>query len=124
MIDPRELRIGNLIQSKNGPIVVESIFDEKLNVQIDFIEWSDSHEFYDPIPLTIAWLDFFGFECAPHDPDVWAIKGIGDKGYAIVIHKYKYYWLLNQPASKQFRYVHEIQNLFHALTGLELRNKI
>lgn len=126
-----ELRIGNIIYAWNGiEMVVRSIMDgseltgvlaSELNPPKEFegMQASLCYAMIKPIPLTINWLLNFGFK-----------EHIGE--YEIRLK----YGTLNICPSRDWvfdimmadglgkmEYVHQLQNLYHSLTGKELTLK-
>jgi len=125
----QELRIGNWVSyrgEKEG--VVSSIGSngfETIRVFNTLPFGSSDLEEYEPIPLTEEWLLRFGFEVAKAydsinryskgkfelyscpNPDNWAYE------YAIMVGK----------ISIELKHVHQLQNLYYALTGEELEYK-
>ena len=105
-----ELRIGNLIL-KEGEIITVSSFT-LYNVERD-------EEAFEPIVLTEKWLLKLGFEWdifyQGYTDGNWVIKPNDEKGYRLSYGKRKYdviVWTI--------QYVHQLQNLYFALTGKEL----
>ena len=112
-----ELRIGNWVL-KGFPVLEP----ERLNASgIAFIcscEMADQSHYIEPIPITQEWLTKFGFTA---------------KGFKIIQPNYR---LLEWSYGKEFyisdmdtntlyevenvQFVHQLQNLFYALTGREL----
>ena len=113
MIEAKDLRIGNYLEHpySNGYCQVNTIDNEHLNIgEGNVIE--DINDFK-PIPLTEEWLIKFGFKELKRN--VWFIS---DKdGFQIIlensIFRLKY-------LRKHIKYVHQLQNLYFALTGEEL----
>ena len=115
MIDPKELRIGNwtLVTKPNG---------EQVAIEIMVVAPSMGKD-YSPIPLTPEWLERLGFEKRESGVCYEWWNGINE-----VTHD----WLVSITEMKdngQFfyrngkhtiKYVHQLQNLFFALTGEEL----
>ena len=113
-----ELRIDNLVYDGHECSTISS-----KGIQ-DIIE--DNHPggiTYSPIPLTEAWLQDFGFEKSSgifsgghYENDAFGISvknrycNIGDEGGNVIEVRYP-------------EYVHQLQNLYHALTGEELTAK-
>lgn len=98
-----ELRIGSKISKNNNIITVDAktIFDIWIN---------DGLKIYDPIPLTEEWLLKFGFEKG--SLIYFNLNGeIVFKGD----NAFRYFGL-----TVQLKYVHQLQNLYFALTGQEL----
>lgn len=130
-MDIRELRIGNFVtwSDDNDILSVLTItgITSPDTVWIDW-EWNDGTkdstdsgiDDINPIPITPEWLERLGFEKMPpknHWEEYWD-KGIlrlyitdGKISPIAVIH------------SKKPKYVHQLQNLFYALTGEELTIK-
>ena len=114
-MDARELRIGNLIGRKYK--------SERLENECDVLDLKEMDnpkrivEFY-PIPLTEKWLLRFGFEL---DGDN---EYIDDRMNLSLTHanELKTEWYDNN-LCVYIKYVHHLQNLYHALTGKELTIK-
>ncbi len=116
MIKYNELRIGNLIQtSTDSPLTVV--------VTSDILSAIDrGHELYSGIPLSEEWLLKFGFE---------GTKDSGGTYYAFQRHRV---YLLNDGFEfeistsefsranlfRTYKCVHQLQNLYFAITGEEL----
>lgn len=122
MIKASELRIGNY---------VEDAFDIK-NIRTIQIELNDfvamanynnsSHpNFYKPILITPKWLERMGFQRSK-PPSPYPYFYIED--FDIAIAKEGFELLGSEwPMGKSFKYVHQLQNLYFALTGEELEIK-
>lgn len=136
-----ELRIGNLLCSNNkkyrpdkfGKVcVVTAIDTNKSKIQnysgvsctmyVLNDEYQDSFgqmiEFIEPIPLTEEWLLKFGFERTCNHPKHDWIKGEFKICYDVDNDGYIISELLD--ISIPIKYVHQLQNLYFALTGEEL----
>ena len=106
---PNELRIGNWIQFRYTETPVRITLG-------DFVrEYNDEHlEDYEPIPLTEEWLLKFGFEYSDLNGDsgLWKIPPFQIYGkYNQFIYDYRL----------DVNYVHQLQNLYFALTYEELQ---
>ena len=128
MLDAKDLRIGNLILVHNhyvatieriGKDIGVKTYGEKIS-QIDYIEL----QYLTPIELTDEWLLRFGFE--RHELDNWFyLKIINDwtrlniniNGSVCELS------ISNHGAVINVTYVHQLQNLYFALTGQELTLK-
>lgn len=71
-----------------------------------------------PIPLTEEWLLKAGFKAIGIDGNRWILKYKINNPFTIESYNYIFYspictWI-------EFKYVHELQNLYFALTGEEL----
>ena len=123
-----DLRIGNLVSYKNEDIVVVDA------VSKDFIlthgQFKISTPNIEPISLTEQWLVDFGFEkytgrygvyykhYALEGFRVWLPRDIYGWGYTVGRKDFETgdtYWVKNE-----VRYVHQLQNLYFALTQEEL----
>jgi len=110
MIDPRELRIGNWID------------EQGLELQVGIVRM-DYFPSTQPIKLNEAWLLKFGFESQQniHKESYYIlikdgmVLGICDNGR---------HWICPHiSTSIKISYVHQLQNLYFALTGSELTIK-
>lgn len=121
MIDARELRIGNLaFENGRGVITIDGAM----------IKWIEERSYrgIEPIPLTEEWLLKFGFE--KHITGCF-IKGYAEQGELIIfdsstpvakandIKEGEYYYMFHRSAH-MLQHVHQLQNLYFALTGNEL----
>ena len=113
-----ELRIGNLVDLGNRIAKIIEI-NHSACVVVDLEETQDTIEEYErtkEIPLTEEWLVKFGFET---DHIEWW-NGI----ICLGIFKDGLYYLPTDQISfrigKEIEYVHQLQNLYFAITGEEL----
>ncbi|MDV3834210.1 hypothetical protein CMU13_12850 [Elizabethkingia anophelis] len=112
-MEAKELRIGNYLHDRNGNLckVIElrqdGIYAPAINKAITGLPNK-------PIELTEEWLLNFGFTM---DDSVWKRR------YIKLFPIRDLYFRANMPIVKDIRYVHEVQNLFFALTGEELTIK-
>ena len=109
-----ELRIGNLFnydpKIKNFPLKPTSIdIDDIRLCQEGQWEW---HQFYTPIPITEEWLLKFGFEKT-------SLGHFKKQGIILLVEDFYYICLLGN-TSVIIKYVHQLQNLYFALTQKEL----
>lgn len=125
-MNAKELRIGNLTYYTNphSDMIVQEVLTPK------DLDYAFS---LDPIPLTEEWLLNFGFE---------KVEDLGDMIYYQIINKRRGFgvelnhdeWVFylynnidytpliyNEP---HFKYVHQLQNLYFALTGKELTQEL
>jgi len=105
-----ELRIGNLIYNvdRREPVEVTASILQDLTI------WN-SGVIYAPIPLTEEWLDKFGFVKNNHR---YSINNF-------VIANYGGVWGvdISDDLGTNLKHVHQLQNLYFALTGEELTIK-
>jgi phage FluMu gp28-like protein len=117
-----ELRIGNLVYW-NGEI---GIISQLLEMEVAFkCGESDLYEALDPIQLTEEWLLKFGFEMINSSPINYKIYRLKDISFNVI--KDSNIKLYNKIVySEQYRHIesiHQLQNLYFALTGDELTIK-
>ena len=127
-MEKTELRIGNLVEypawnndvSKAYFSIRDIHFDEgKIGLTNGIIKLPSSHlDFIKPIQLTEEWLLKFGFEKADE------IYFIEFDVYSMTIKEYeKGNYILNPETHFNYvdiKYVHQLQNLYFALTNEEL----
>lgn len=111
MIEPRELRIGNLLYIQTGATSLCPIEITGLDIYDQFKGFIPSLQ---PIPLTEEWLVKFGFEkkrgwddspfYKKNDVDIYIVS---DKSFT-------------NELDVPIKHVHQLQNLYYALTGEEL----
>lgn len=112
-----ELRIGNYAFNKklNGIIHFKSFYG-LCNIE------SRPDEF-EPIPLTEEWLIGFGFKKPSEPPEGYYLLVNGLTFAGLVIDNNVSLWLNYSGTSivNNIKYVHQLQNLYFALTGEELK---
>ena len=113
-----ELRIGNWVYKEVGITALEPI---KLDL-LDIIKHSYT-DCFQPIPLTKEWLVKFGFD---EVDDYWDNGNLkiysdwtNDKGVYFYMD-YNRLPTMTSRASIDICYIHQLQNLYFALTGEEL----
>ena len=116
-MNANELRIGNYVHRQSGKMVVnrDDVYKiENINLQ--------SALKYEPIPLTEECLLKFGFIKYGHILKIHLNEGLG-----VNYNKDLKIWYLDihftTTAKIQINYVHQLQNLYFALTGEELTLK-
>lgn len=119
MIDARELRIGNLIKSFSENPVTVDIFILKM------IDNGAHDNWYNPIPLAEQWLLKFGFETADAEMDFMEFEknnvSICNRGGLNGMKDNPFYYEIGDTfIEKEIKFVHQLQNLYFALTGKEL----
>jgi hypothetical protein len=113
-----ELRFGNLVLNNDFDIVTEI----KEGWQIDSCD-----VYYKPIPLTEEWLIKFGFKCNGWNYDfknyVFHAQGKNKKGEFFNTE----FGIKNNGItfniSYNLEFVHQLQNLYFALTNKKLKNE-
>lgn len=117
-----ELRIGNLLLHNGKIVVVEGIGDETDTYIESFIIWHDSRgdkiSEFSEIPLTPEILEKCGFIFNKEDDSYWTKKDFGIRLIDGCLHIIGY-----NRKHTIIKYLHELQNAFHALAGEELEIK-
>jgi len=125
-MEAAEFRTGNLIYSRDGSIKVIDVINATTN-KLEFDDSDDDYSIYDcnPIPLTDDLFDKFGFKkgySEYHKLNYWWMTGfkflIRDQGngeYTPCTHANFLY-----SAAPRFKYVHKLQNFYHAFKDEEL----
>lgn len=108
-----ELRIGNLVKGTNDsiryPYTISA--NEMLFFEHDYAR-------FEPIPLTEDWLIKFGYS---KDNNGYALKDIYSLSISITKEgKYTPCWNDRIMSGITLQYVHQLQNLYFALTGNEI----
>lgn len=136
-----ELRIGNFVGRKylnpnpNGitheiePCMVKSIKEDFINVTLSFKDKCISKiniSSIEPIQLTEEWLVKFGFKDVQRG--FYSIKA-GSTFFRLTPPQFmgewqtEYCWVYDDFKFTEVKYVHQLQNLYFALTGEELTIK-
>lgn len=122
MINANELRIGNIIRDEHGTVHIIDKYDfiEELTI------YGFNFEKCNPIPLTEEWLLKFGFENKNEYFDIVTYSNeicisLKDEEFSLYIRidedsYYSFEWT-------KINFVHQLQNLYFALTGKELELK-
>jgi hypothetical protein len=118
---PAELRIGNLVEYNRNVVECVDVMCDGINTK--YIEGINIG-FIQPIPLTEEWLVKFGFEEEKDNDGVFGFK-------------LKNFWYINEyqfrlsnfidtesmVIDNKIHHIHQLQNLYFALTGEELTIK-
>jgi len=119
-----ELRIGNSIENEylNVDLGMEVWIVVKVDYHILYDLVHDESKKYRPIALTEQWLLDFGFEKHVTAASVY-VKG--NKALSTLDGKFRFIQgnFVCQLVLAELQYVHQLQNLFYALTGEELTLK-
>lgn len=137
-MEAKELRIGNYIRVKgetNNALLVRCL-DGKL-IRTNYLSLQSCE--FEPIPLTEEWLVRFGFikKCDYEQQDwEWGKLSILNSRRGVGLYNYtgdRYldYWCITFREDvgcgwcdlNEIEYVHQLQNLYFALTGEELELK-
>lgn len=118
----KDLRIGNIVHYKlfNHYITIRGMAKDSIWVNDSEDAGPISIVHIEPIPLTEEWLVKFGFQRSSKTK--YHIKGM-----TLVFHINSNQWTFPYVHElgklKRINYVHQLQNLYHALTGEELTIK-
>jgi len=115
-----ELRIGNLFRDKYNTKNHFKVCGLSENITFDYITFNNWQA--EPIPLTEEWLLKFGF-----DEEIKDYLGFYrfKKGKFVVVREqnvygYPYEDYEGNEFDLELEHIHQLQNLYHALTGEEL----
>lgn len=118
-ISANELRVGNWIQTP--------VRKKAMQANIKVIRMLQTRpNVFEAIQITPEWLDRFGFEkCLLDDITYYNLQLTANCDYNLAIGcdtKNEFIEVRLYPYGKHFRYrfVHQLQNLYHAITGTEL----
>ena len=114
---PQELRIGNIV---NKLFVDSGSYEWSFFRSDEFKELIEYPNNFKPTPLTSEWLERFGFEKSKYDCYKLGRLTVGYPNCWQEIEVNGQYLDVDFPDCK---YVHELQNLYFALTGTELTLK-
>jgi hypothetical protein len=115
-MEANELRVGNYVDTEDGVFMVAEIHKKDIIMMNDLF-WA--RDFVKPIPLTEEWLlkfnVLFGFNHCGSCYDIeWALEGYDLRlNYDVGMSKY----------IGNIKHVHQLQNLYYALTNEELTIK-
>lgn len=117
-MEAKELRLGNYLnyRDKERILIVSNLGSFRFETvchNTGIIYGSDDASEYNGIPLTEEWLLKFGFEKKTSSFVI----------YPVSIKKQTKDAFFYTPASLHLEYVHQLQNLYFALTGEELSIK-
>lgn len=107
MIQPEELRIGNWVKPR-----FSAFKDSKYKIPdgktIDLMKDAE------PIPITPEWLERLGFinDSGDYYKDGFCIDTFSDSNHFWLLSSYEHH--------TKIEYIHQLQNLYFALTGKEL----
>jgi hypothetical protein len=117
-MDAKELRIGNLIEYKGSYVKIRAE---------DFAEFDKNLlDIAIPIPLNEDWLVKFGFK-RRHKDAKWFELTYNERGTYMLFGLGNYHTEIclggTTTAQGPTKHVHQLQNLYFALTGMELTIK-
>lgn len=119
-MEASELRIGNFISDR---VASDSFCAEVKKLDYSRCYYGQFHSFYSdlkPIPITEEWLIKFGFDLVVKEGNqnefrVYSLNQI--------TYNTNHGWWWKHHLDLQPKYIHQLQNLYFALTGKELKIK-
>lgn len=126
-MEAKELRIGNIISDYGGRIVIVRSIENPLQISDYFIGVNENnsqylHDDINPIPLTEEWLLKLGFDHKSGNEYVKDRFVFRKNQKDLVINGFEYDYNGILISANNMR-VHQLQNLYFALTGNELEIK-
>jgi len=122
---PEELRIGNIVDlyGTNATIVLNDF------ISMHFDECHFGR--FKPLKLTKEWFNYFGFYTYSKYQSILYIDYGKPNRLTFEIQKpycmsksHEFYsYIISKHYFKELNYVHELQNLFHAISGEDLKRK-
>ncbi|HEU4901191.1 MAG TPA: hypothetical protein VFT06_00325 [Flavisolibacter sp.] len=137
MIQANELRIGNWIIQDSMYAKVMALDENEITIDSYPLRYAAKPAAFDPIPLTPEILEKCGFKrlydksTYPNSAETWSIKVSTDFDHYLsidIVTGNSELILENFEGSQTFflpdiEYIHQLQNLYFALTGTELEIK-
>ena len=111
-MEAKDLRIGNLAAMYKG-----DVFILKARDLVD-LDMGNGLLNCEPIPLTEDWLLKFGLKFSGYNMEDKAIYKIDDEVWIVQNIVTKQFYL--NEYERELKHVHQLQNLYHSLTGEEL----
>lgn len=112
-----ELRIGNWVHIGGKDTTIGELFDDGVTTDLDRHQYEYIYEVLKPIPLTEEWLLKFGFKEGQISTMVYEWR-IADHRLQTDLH---FFIWMGYKDGIEIKYVHQLQNLYFALTGEELK---
>ena len=117
-----ELRIGNWVKWNYEERSDGNAYPVEFGYELDDIK--NNPNIVKPIPLTEEWLKRFGYYTSNGPWGTIAVRGDGRKT-TYQLDRYGEYWTHDREGYRvDLKYVHQLQNLYFALTGQELELKL
>lgn len=123
MINPKELRIGNW--------VLDTIYLEEDEIgkplKIEYFHFTQPGDYFSPIPLTPEILEKAGFRAV--DAEIEGFTRVHGRPFYSIVSKSQIFTLTDEPYGvwhyidfpyTRLQYLHQLQNLYFALTGEDL----
>lgn len=140
-MDIKELRIGNIIQSISKAFGENHLGQWSITEEdMVYIIESENKSHYQPVPITEEWLLKFGFEYRNENKGIGAILDFKNCPENTTVEEWKFHksvafvhdkndekdiflTFLSNPTAYKIKYLHQVQNLYFALTQTELTIK-
>lgn len=134
-MEAKELRIGNYVHFFHPDRNLRAPYNQLIQVTIEDIDQiQGGHERFMPIPITPEWLERFGFVCevngghqywkraneAGEFLDRLSFRRSEISAWGLLGREMENYFLSYLAKNVRIFYVHQLQNLYFALTGEEL----
>lgn len=114
MINPKELRLGSFINE----IGTDDKTRYLIRINLPMLQAAIEHpDVFEPIPLTAETLEMCGFGVVK-DTTLWAKQNFYLRKYLMPDNHF--YFSYKDYKSTTIQYLHQLQNLYFALTGEEL----
>jgi hypothetical protein len=107
-----EFRRGNIVEWNRKPFVISRIFDDSVENEL----WCKPIDEIHPIPLTKEILLKCGFEILP-----WGYVKKSSMDFGIRLNLKTFNYEVSGNNSVKIQYLHQLQNLYFALTNEELK---
>lgn len=132
-MEANELRIGNYINKFGIDYICDMPVSDRddieiVSVTIDVLKDIDNYDgttdypYYEEIPLTEEWLLKFGFEKGNEQTDYFSkTKYNLITKDSLTFYFYPAWKGIENKNFKHIKYVHQLQNLYFVLTGIELK---
>ena len=128
-MEAKNFRVGNFVEQPNRIGKVSEVWQEALRLE----GYNNAYDYIHtkPIPLTKEWIDKFGFDDSEYKDGYTGVEFRTNMTMDFVLTKPKimgewqdyYAYDLGQHRFVGLQYVHELQNLFFAITTTELELK-
>ena len=122
-MNTKELRIGNMVQYTNDERVFVNLIGKTLEITAaDILSIYNDNIQVEPILLTEEWLIKFGskrvqedkYGCHYENQECWVYLSHGGFDVEVITDDERFNLL------RTYKYVHQLQNLYFAITGKEL----
>ena len=121
-IQAKDLRAGNYLYYKNRPIIISGRDIWQIELKEKGSNSAKKHGFLKPIPLSPEILEKAGFEGSESEYGGWVSPFVNDQAIRLRINSEGifYYSMTKYSNPIYIKSVHQLQNLYFALTGTEL----